>query len=162
MAMSDYGFIAKKNGILLDSDKYGFMDMKTAVGCEIEEIKGNYFAYLGDKDFFVTIYKNGLHVFENGEEITWFCGAEDKETFLLPYECKAHNKCVSRFNTNNANIYIKKVGDCQYLLKMFYKNDFYNCVYGYGVGYRVFKWWKKALGLNKKKSSLALKWLKYI
>ena len=73
MAMIDYGVIAKKNGRILTTDF--FTDMKDALGFSIEKsdcgepIEGNYFTYLGDRDFYVGIYKGMLSFFSGNKFI---------------------------------------------------------------------------------------------
>lgn len=73
MAMIDYGAIAWKDGKLISTDM--FTPMEDMVGWSDEDksevlctdlssvLAGNYFAYIGDKDFTVCFYKNIMHIY---------------------------------------------------------------------------------------------------
>ena len=66
MAMIDYGAIAWKNGKLISTDM--FTPMKDMVGWDDSDLdiepplKGNYFAYIGDKDFTLAFYKDTMRI----------------------------------------------------------------------------------------------------
>lgn len=152
MAFSDYGCVAKKNGILLPCDETGFMDMEEAVGCTIDDMDGNWLAFLGDKDLFIAIYKSYVRIMKDGKEVAILNAMEDSR---LTYS-KYRNKVV----VDNIVFDFKRIGGCQFLVKFRYKNDFYKCLYGYGIGGQV-HWWWKIIGI-KKRNNTALKWLKYI
>ena len=67
MAFIDYGSVVKKNGEIIQKDF--FMDMKESVGFTLGKleykdwtndeiiINGNFFSYMGDKDFLICIYR---------------------------------------------------------------------------------------------------------
>ena len=67
MAMLDYGAIAWKDGKLISTEM--FTEMKDMVGWDDDGkygLKGNYFAYIGDKDLTIGFYKSVMYIF-NGE-----------------------------------------------------------------------------------------------
>ena len=67
--MIDYGAIAWKNGKLISTDM--FTPMKDMVGwndsdLDIESpLEGNYFAYIGDKDFTLAFYKSVMRMYNS-------------------------------------------------------------------------------------------------
>ena len=62
MAMVDYGAIAWKDGKLISTDM--FTPMEDMVGWSDEdELNGNCFAYIGDKDFTVGFYKSIMRIY---------------------------------------------------------------------------------------------------
>ena len=67
MATIDYGAIAWKNGKLISKDM--FTPMKDMVGWDDSDLdiepplKGNYFAYIGDKDFTLAFYKSAMRIY---------------------------------------------------------------------------------------------------
>lgn len=153
MAMSDYGFIAKKNRVLLKADN-GFMDMQESVGY-INEMDGNWFAFLGDQDLFIAIYKTAISIVKNGERYLEFWNLD--EDCKLPYE--KYRKYVT---IDNVVFDFKRIGESQFKVRFRYKDNLYECVYGYGVGEQVYEWWSKYLGLSKKRVNKELRWRKYI
>ena len=61
MAMIDYGAIAWKDGKLISTDM--FTPMEDMVGWSDTIFKGNYFAYIGDKDLTVMFYKDMMRIY---------------------------------------------------------------------------------------------------
>lgn len=61
MAMMDYGAIAWKDGKLISTDM--FTPMIDTVGWHDDEINGNYFVTIGDKDFILAFYKSIMKVY---------------------------------------------------------------------------------------------------
>lgn len=151
--MSDYGFMASKNGQRIDSNG-GFMDMEKAVGCTIEDMKGNWFAYLGNEDLFVAIYKTIICIVRKGEKIISFWHLDDNE---LPY-----TKYRKFIIVDGVKFDLKRLGDGQFLLRFKLNGDFYKCVYGHAVGEKTHIWWKRALGIKGKENKKPLKWAKYL
>ena len=148
MAMMDYGFIAKKNNTLLYPEKGNiFMDMKTAVGCSIEEIDGNYFTYLGDKDMFVAVYKTHFIIFVNGKEA--------KSVYRMNDDNLTYKKYRLKFNVNGVEFDLKRLGQSQFKLRFRYKNDVYVIIYGYMV-------YNQTEVRNKKDEKEFIKWYKHI
>ena len=86
MAMIDYGAIAWKNGKLISTDM--FTPMKDMVGWDDSDLdiepplKGNYFAYIGDKDFTLAFYKDTMricHPIRSYDNDTIYFGSESFE-----------------------------------------------------------------------------------
>ena len=150
MAMIDYGAIAFKNGKLLSTEFFG--DMKEMVGWEDTEndvykcrahmvgepetaymrpikLKGNYFAYIGDKDCTIAFYKeqivivqrydqgdfNYIHEYFNCTSYIW----SRWENPIL------HKDCDSTVRVTKRNGYL--------VCKWKYKGDKYKVYFGYGV-----------------------------
>ena len=147
MAMIDYGAVAKKNGIVINRGQY-FMDMETSVGFildslkgvknEIEHIRENWFVYFGDKELLVCIYKTQILVICNGEIKEHIYRMNDDYLSFKKYRLK--------FSVNNVDFDIKKINDSpRYYVRFWYKNDLYECIYGYGVDSDINQWY----GLEK-------------
>ena len=149
MAMIDYGAIAFKNGKLISTDV--FTPMKDMVGWEDSDkdtyeynggdrplrLKGNYFAYIGDKNTTIGFYKEQIfiairkrgnkfyhkHIFFNDSGYTW-------TKWEYPY---LYGDC------NNLKV-TKRNG---YLVaKWMYNGDKYKVYFGYGVDFAYYKKWK--------------------
>ena len=93
MAMADYGALLKINNEFVNKNKNLFMDMKEAVGFELEKttysdnkninINNNYFVYAGCKDLLLCFYKTFFHVVSNGKLIRTYVGNDFKYETLL-------------------------------------------------------------------------------
>ena len=137
MAYIDYGAIVMKNGNQINNSL--FMDMKDFVGWEDNpeiidyrtkeplNLKGSYFAYIGDAEITLCFYKDILTIVENYTDV----------------ESSIFYKTV--YNMRNNYIWFKwsdYIGGCKctvihrngyYVLRWKYKNDNYKVYFGYGV-----------------------------
>ncbi|WP_160680753.1 hypothetical protein [Clostridium sp. C8-1-8] len=146
MAIIDYGTVVKKNGLIIQGEM--FMDMQKAVGFTIDklyhaesggtiQINDNFFAYIGDEDLLVCIYKTQLFLIADKEikKVIWY-GTDEKYN-KLPY-----SKCALRFEFKGVKFHIKRLfGHNRYKLRFWYKGDLYECLYGYGVDVNKDKWY---------------------
>ena len=144
MAMIDYGAIAFKNGKLISTNM--FTPMIDMVGWEdskddtyhdynrnIDEplnLKGNYFAYIGDSDCTIAFYKCGLCIVERFDD--GFC--HDAEWFNNSYY--TWSKWVKWVKGHDMKV-TKRNG--YYVFKWKYKDDKYKVYFGYGVDYDYYK-----------------------
>jgi len=138
MAVIDYGSIVKKNGVIVQKEI--FMDMEKAVGFTIDKlycrhldtftnVNDGFFSYMGDKDFLICVFKTQLWLIEKKEikKIIWY--GTDDGSIKLPYK-----KYALSFNFNGIDFTIKRLfSQNRYKLRFWYKNDLYECLYGYGV-----------------------------
>ena len=144
MAMIDYGAIAFKNGKLISTEM--FTPMIDMVGWEDAEndtyhnyntdkdeqlkLKGNYFAYIGDKDCTVAFYKTGLRIVERYQKEFWS-------------ECEWFNNCYytwskwEKWLRGHEMKVTKRNG--YYVFKWKYKGDKYKVYFGYGVDLPCYK-----------------------
>ena len=142
MAMIDYGAIAWKNGKLISTDM--FTPMKDMVGWDdsdsnIEEpLVGNYFAYIGDKDFILAFYKNLMRIynpnFSYDNDIIFF-GSE---------RFKGRKKWWLWTTSNHKDVEIivkPKRFHNYYVCHMKYNGDKYKVAFGYGVDLKCYKKW---------------------
>lgn len=89
-----------------------------------DNIDGNYFAYVGDENFTVCIYKTSATFLLN------------KEMALHTYGCVYDGiRCrrSSKIKVGNVVIRIKYISHSQFLMQFSYKGDNYNIIYGYGI-----------------------------
>lgn len=141
MAIIDYGAIAKKNKKIIT--KSLFTKMKDTLGFSIEksecgkQIEGNYFVYLGDRDFYVGIYKGTLVFFSDNKVIGTICN--------LYHEDGIRGKKYSHKETiNGVEISIKRLDEGnRYYGRFAYKGDLYEFIYGYGVDINLDHWYNK-------------------
>lgn len=141
MSYIDYGVIAKKNGKVLNTEL--FTPMVETIGVTYKrdnegiDIDGNYFIFLGDKDFYVSIYKGYLKFFK-----------EDRCIGIIPDLCDYDYKRYKRFRhkatIEGVDIDIKRYDDInRYYLRFIYKGDVYEAIYGYGVDTDKDYWYGK-------------------
>lgn len=149
MAMMDYGAIAFKNGKLIQTEMFG--EMIDMVGWEDTEadvyhnydtkedvpikLKGNYFAYIGDKDATVGFYKCHLFLaerwdYDNKFHVTneWFNNTDYK------WYKWVH---MARGLDDGDMIVTKRNG--YYVFRWKYKGDKYKVYFGYGVDLYCYK-----------------------
>ena len=138
MAMVDYGAIVWKDGKLISTDM--FMDMEEAVGWSDNgkyKLEGNYFAYIGDKDFVIGFYKSLMHICycsDDGckEETVWF-GWENFKNW---------RKWKSLFSIGDDYVELivrpRRFHD-YYICKMKYREHHYKVAFGYGVDLGYYK-----------------------
>lgn len=97
-------------------------------------INGNFFSYIGDEELLVCIYKTKVVVISNGEikELFWY-GTENSNSGK-EYSLR-DRKFTRKFKVNGVDFTIRRLfeGDNKFILRFSYKNDLYECVYGYGV-----------------------------
>lgn len=156
MASLDYGCIVKKNGKILNYEKHEFShDMKRIVGFEVDEIDGKeikdyFFNFMGDEDLLVCMYKNIIAVFDV------------KEKKLLHDEWNIHDElyrdCYRKIlNIKGTRIDIKRLGEgYRYRVRMWYKGDLWEALYGYGVAYKTDYWY----ALNRSLKNYVVDWMK--
>ena len=150
MAMIDYGVIAKKNGVVLNDRM--FTEMKETLGFEVEkddkgyDVKDNYFIYLGDKDFYIAIYKGMLKVFKD----------ENKHIKTIwDIDNYASNVCETKHRykvtIEDVEFDIKRIRDNnRYYLRFTYKGDLYEAMYGYGVDCDIEYWYDMSPNLKRR------------
>ena len=142
MAMIDYGAIAWKNGKLISTDM--FTDMKDMVGwddsdLDIEDpIVGNYFAYIGDKDFILAFYKSVMRIYNP------YFTHDDDVIFFGSERFEGWKKWWFWTESNHKDIEItvkpKRFHD-YYVCHMKYNGDEYKVAFGYGVDLEYYKKW---------------------
>ena len=143
MAMIDYGAIAWKNGKLISTDM--FTPMKDMVGWDDSDLdikpplKGNYFAYIGDKDLTLAFYKCTMRIYnptypnDNG---TIYFGSESFEGWKKWYDWTISND-------KEAEIIVKpKRFHNYYVCHMKYNGDKYKVAFGYGVDLGYYEKWR--------------------
>lgn len=175
MAMLDYGSVVKKNGIIIQ-DEF-FMDMEKAVGFKLDkakrkkqkikydentnryieygeieesfiEVDGSFFSYMGDEELLVCVYKGLLIFISNGEVIR------------TQYDLNLSNEVPYRaqrltFYVNGIQFEIKRLYDNnRYLLRFWYKENLYECIYGYGVDIDKDVWY----GVSSREREYINKW----
>lgn len=146
MAFIDYGAISFVDGKCIQKDM--FNDMKESVGWSDADkenhLDGNYFAYLGDKDFTVCFYKCSVKIYINNKP-SW----EEKD-YKIWLNCsnyigwKKYKDYFYYFDSDDNKLYtvqivIKNKGNSSYDFKMNYKGHKYRCVFGYGIDYEFYK-----------------------
>ena len=158
MAMIDYGAIAKKNGKLLTTEFFTPMIETLGFECDKDnrecDLKGNYFVYLGDKDFYIAIYRGSINIFKNTNEFV------DRIGDLVQYEVTYHEtKFRYKRIINGVNFDIKRfdTGN-RYKVRFCYKGDMYEAIYGYGVDLDINSWYD----LKKKDKNKLQKWMNNI
>ena len=147
MAMMDYGAIAFKNGKLISTDM--FTPMIDMVGWEDTEedvyhdynkdkdmslkLKGNYFAYIGDKDCTLAFYKCQMVMTDRYNDGTFrYCHEY--------FNCTNYtwSKWISYAGEGLAKVKVTKRNG--YLVcKWKYKEDKYKVYFGYGVDLDYYK-----------------------
>lgn len=135
MAMIDYGAWVFKNGKLMNEDQF-FMNMEQAVGWTDEgkhpytreDLAGNYFAYVGDEDLTVAVYKCvAVFVRNKKDRKTVYHVANQKAIHLY------NEDLPEGWDLQPIHIHIKNIGDTDCVMEFGYKGDFYRIVYGYGI-----------------------------
>lgn len=156
MSSLDYGCIVKKNGKILNYEKHEFShDMKKIVGFEIDKIdnkkvKDFYFNFIGDEELLVCMYKNIITVFDV------------KENKVIHDEwCikdALYRDCYRRIiEYKGTRIDIKRLGEgYRYRVRMWYKGDLWEALYGYGVAYKIDYWY----ALNRSLKNYVTNWMK--
>lgn len=145
MSMMDYGAIAFKNGKLISTDM--FTPMIDMVGWEDTEedvyydyhnnagiplnLKGNYFAYIGDEEHTVAFYKTHIRMIEKFND-----GIFRNEIEFLGCTHYIWSKWKYWFDDS----FIKVTKRNGYLVcKWRYKGDRYKVYFGYGVDLGYYK-----------------------
>lgn len=166
MSSIDYGSIVKKNGKVIQTEHY--QDMMKSVGFEIEELKDNYFSYIGDEDMLVCVYKGVLTIYTHIPNI------DKKDTIYNLYTHVRYNGKLKddgymdsiqikeigygfmfdkirryKFSINNVDFDIRRIDNGhRYSLRFWYKGILYECLYGYGVDVYRDMWYGKSKKLN--------------
>lgn len=127
MAFIDYGAIAFKNGKCIQNDYFG--DMLEMVGWREESLDGNFFSFVGDKDFTVCFYKTYMNILGEGEARTVylnnnFIGWKKYRTVCFPDNSSEVVEIVVTPRQKNC-----------YTFKMEYKGDKYKVIFGCGIDY---------------------------
>ena len=146
MAMIDYGAIAFKNGKLISTEM--FTPMIEMVGWEDTEndvyesesdymepikLKGNYFAYVGDKDCTLAFYKEQIVVVEKYDDGTFSYHHEY-------FNCTNYIWSKWEYYAGKGFAKIKVIKRNGYLVcKWKYKGDKYKVYFGYGVDLGYYK-----------------------
>ena len=133
MAMIDYGAIAWKDGKLISTEM--FTEMKDMVGWDDDGeygLKGNYFAYIGDKDLTIGFYKNVMHVVDHD---SIYFGWEKFEGWK-----KWENSFWVEEDLSFINIIVRKRKfHDYYICTMDYRGHRYKVAFGYGVDLAYYK-----------------------
>ena len=143
MAMIDYGAIAWKNGKLISTDM--FTPMKDMVGWDDSDLdiepplKGNYFAYIGDKDFTLAFYKDIMrihHPTHPNDNDTIYFGSE-------LFEGWKRWRYWTITNGKYVEVIVKpKRFHNYYVCHMKYNGDKYKVAFGYGVDLGYYEKWR--------------------
>ena len=138
--MIDYGAIAWKNGKLISTDM--FTDMKDMVGWDDSDLDienpllGNYFAYIGNKDFTLAFYKSVMRIYNphfTYDNDTIFFGSERFEGWKKWWMWTTSNH-------KDVEIIVKpKRFHNYYVCHMKYNGDKYKVAFGYGVDLGYYK-----------------------
>lgn len=147
MAMIDYGAIAFKNGKLISTD--AFTPMKEMVGWEDDKndtyyepstgemeslnLKGNYFAYIGDKEHTLSFYKNTIVIVSCDDCNEFWL---ESENFNSTYYIWSKWKRITMYGDI---IVTKRNG--YYVCRWKYKGDKYKVCFGHGVDLPYYKKW---------------------
>ena len=143
MAMIDYGAIAWKNGKLISTDM--FTPMEDMVGWNDSDLdlepplEGNYFAYIGDKDFTLAFYKNVMRIYNLN------CSYDNDTIFFGSESFEGWKKW--RFWTITNGKYVEIIVKPKrfhnyYVCHMKYNGDKYKVAFGYGVDLGYYKKWR--------------------
>ena len=136
MAMVDYGAIAWKDGKLISTDM--FTPMEDMVGWSNETFKGNYFAYIGDKDLTVMFYKDVMRIYCPSSMIS------DDTIYLSgsPFEgwrrWRRWYMIDSMDDTAEIIVRPRRFHD-YYICTMTYRGHKYKVAFGYGVDLKYYK-----------------------
>ena len=140
MAMVDYGAIAWKDGKLISTDM--FTPMEDTVGWtdnHEHRLEGNYFAFIGDKDFTVGFYKDTMRIYSSANK-------HYNETFYFsssPFE--RWNKwrkwyLVSSSLSDEVELIVRpRRHHNYYICYMTYRGHKYKVAFGYGVDLAYYK-----------------------
>ena len=149
MAMIDYGAIAFKNGKLISTDM--FTPMIDMVGWEDTEddiyhnynkdkdmplnLKGNYFAYIGDRNCTIAFYREQIVIVEKYKDRTF---SYHHEWFNCTNYTWIKWRYYAGISSTEAKV-TKRNG--YYVCKWRYKGDKYKVYFGYGVDLGYYKKW---------------------
>ncbi len=105
--------------------------------CIDDKIDQNYFAYAGDEDFTVAVYKTGA-VLTNKDGSLYICIWNlilgDKEKYWEPHINRMARNITIQVGKMPVYIRIKRLGESRiFYMRFWYKNDLYELVYGYGI-----------------------------
>ena len=140
--MIDYGAIAWKNGKLISTDM--FTDMKDMVGWDDSDLDienplvGNYFAYIGDKDFTLAFYKSTMRIYNPTSSYDNHTIFFDSERFE---EWKRWELCTHVKNKGIEIVVKPKRFHNYYVCHMTYDNNKYKVAFGYGVDLKCYEKW---------------------
>ena len=140
MAMVDYGAIAWKDGKLISTDM--FTPMEDMVGWTDNHkygLEGNYFAYIGDKDFTVGFYKSMIRIYNatneyDNEPVYFNCGpftkwSEWRKWYLPSSSLSDEVELIVRPRRHHD----------YYICTMTYRGHKYKVAFGYGVDLAYYK-----------------------
>ena len=138
MAMIDYGAIAWKDGKLISTDM--FTPMKDMVGWtdnHEHRLEGDYFAYIGDKDFTIGFYKDTMriHSVDKFYNETIFFGYED----FIGWRKWEKFYLVGKDNDEVELIVRPRRHHNYYICYMTYRGHKYKVAFGYGVDLAYYK-----------------------
>lgn len=142
MAMIDYGAWVFKNGKLINEDQF-FMNMEESVGWtdrgknrySREDLDGNYFAYVGDRELTIAVYKCvAVFVRDQQERKTVYHVGDQKAVHLYNHDLP------DGWELPPIHIHIKNLSDTVCVMEFGYKGDFYRIVYGYGIDSDMSVW----------------------
>ena len=117
-----------------NKDTYSWTDCKGVSFVTDNHLKGNYYAYIGDKDFTIAFYKCFFKVTINQEVVgdVWGnredSGVKDKDGFTVYIN---HKSKVWKFG--DYKIHVKTIGPTVFLANIHYKGNWYHVIYGYGI-----------------------------
>lgn len=138
MAFSDYGIIAKKNNVY-----YTEYDMRKLY--DIARYEGH--GATGTFDFYVEVYKTrlivkykGEKIYDNTDYLNNVTEVGKREYYKIPKDIGGGYLEYYWYDKNRIL--------CEYIHPI--TKDRYKMLFGYGVGERVYKWWKNFLKLSDK------------
>lgn len=133
MAMIDYGAIAWKDGKLISTDM--FTPMIDTVGWHDDEIDGDNFVIIGDKDLTLGFYKNVITIVRPKHTCRHFISNTE-------YKGWRYWRNVLITNEDIVEIIVKpKRFHNYYVCKMKYNGHKYKVAFGYGVDLEYYKKW---------------------
>lgn len=157
MAMIDYGVWLIKDGVLVNEDEF-FMNMTQAVGWrdsvenQIESpdgdkmpMYGNYFAYAGDKEFSVAVYKRqilfavnrryAMKVWDgvlNHEK--WNNITTKRMSLRLSFSvCNEHGRQLTK-------VHLRRITPDVWRATFRYNGSWYKLIFGYGIDPKMKVW----------------------
>ena len=105
--------------------------------CIDNKIDGNCFAYAGDEEFTVAVYKTGAILTNKSDSLymyIWDLTLGDKEKYWEPRISRMARDITIQVGEMPVHIRIKRLGESNvFYMRFWYKTSLYELVYGYGI-----------------------------
>lgn len=105
--------------------------------CIDNQIDRNYFAYAGDEDFTVAIYKTCAVLINKTKSVCMYIYdliLGDGETYWEPYTSRMARNLTVQVGETPVHIRVKRLGQTNaFYMRFWYKSILYELVYGYGI-----------------------------